>query len=158
MIGLWKPVYLTICTIVLLDTIASKPDKIGTVPNNCMKCICLVESNCQMPNPVCSMDVGSLSCGPYQIKEPYYTDAKLKGKDLDGDWKNCTKTFPCSERCVQGYMARYAIKSRIQHDPTCEDFARIHNGGPNGYKNPNTLGYWYKVKACLEKSTTVNTA
>ena len=37
-----------------------------------------------MPDPVCRMDVGSLSCGPYQIKNAYWTDAKLKGGDLDG--------------------------------------------------------------------------
>ncbi|XP_071944534.1 lysozyme 3-like, partial [Antedon mediterranea] len=121
----------------------------GTVPNNCMQCICQVESNCKMPNPVFRMDVVSFSCGPYQIKEPHYHDAKLMGKDLDGDWKKCTETFDCSERCVQGYMAWYAISSRIGHDPTCEDFARIHNGVPNGYKNSKTLGYWFNVATCL---------
>ncbi|XP_033116749.1 lysozyme-like [Anneissia japonica] len=127
-------------------------NQIGTVPADCLQCICIVESNCQMPNPVCSMDVGSLSCGPYQIKEAYWIDARLKGGSLDGSWKNCTKTFDCSERAVQGYMARYAISSRLGHQPTCEDFARIHNGGPNGFKNPNTLGYWAKVQKCLNKS------
>ena len=66
------------------------------------------------------------------------------------DWKKCTSTFDCSERAVQGYMERYATLSRIGHTPTCEDFARIHNGGPNGFKNPNTLEYWEKVKACLQ--------
>ncbi|XP_072020971.1 lysozyme-like [Amphiura filiformis] len=121
----------------------------GPVPSDCLHCICIVESGCKMPNPLCTMDVGSLSCGPYQIKEGYWTDARLKGGDLDGDWKKCTATFDCSERAVQGYMMRYAVSSRIGHAPTCEDFARIHNGGPNGYKNPNTLGYWEKVKACL---------
>ncbi len=28
--------------------------------------------------------------------------------------------------------------------------ARIHNGGPQGYKNPSTEKYWLKVKARLE--------
>ncbi|XP_022088600.1 lysozyme-like [Acanthaster planci] len=123
----------------------------GPVPYNCMHCICIVESNCKMPNPVCHMDVGSLSCGPYQIKKAYWNDARLKGGSLMGDWKKCTATFTCSEDAVQGYMERYAIYSRLGHNPTCEDFARIHNGGPNGFKNPATIPYWDKVKNCLER-------
>ncbi len=46
-------------------------------------------------------------------------------------------------------MNRYAIASRLGHAPTDEDMARIHNGGLNGYKNPNTLGYWERVKKHL---------
>ena len=46
-------------------------------------------------------------------------------------------------------MERYATKIRLGHDPTDEDIARIHNGGPNGYKNPNTVQYWEKVKKYL---------
>ena len=56
----------------------------GPVPSNCLHCICIVESGCKMPNPVCRMDVGTLSCGPYQIKEDYWSDARQKGGDLDG--------------------------------------------------------------------------
>ena len=65
------------------------------------------------------------------------------------DWKKCTATFGCSEDAVQGYMERYAVSSRLSHAPTCEDYTRIHNGGPDGYKTPATLGYWDKVKSCL---------
>jgi hypothetical protein len=34
---------------------------------------------------------------------------------------------------------------------TDEVIARIWNGGPKGWKNPNTLGYWNKVKKEMEK-------
>ena len=34
---------------------------------------------------------------------------------------------------------------------TMEQTARIHNGGPNGYKKPATLKYWAKVKRELNK-------
>ncbi|XP_071944180.1 lysozyme-like [Antedon mediterranea] len=162
MIPQLKPVYLMCCVIIMQSTSACNvtpdpdPDPIfttvsipTTVTEDCMKCICQVESNCAIPNPVCKNDVGSLSCGPYQIKENYYEDAQREGENLGPDWKSCTKTFECSERCVQGYMARYAIERRIGHDPKCEDFARIHNGGPNGYKKDSTKGYWQKVKKCL---------
>ena len=32
-----------------------------------------------------------------------------------------------------------------------QDIARIHNGGPNGYRKDSTLGYWKKVKIQLRK-------
>jgi len=34
----------------------------------CMNCLCQIESGCR--DVGCLMDVGSLSCGWYQIKEP----------------------------------------------------------------------------------------
>jgi len=34
--------------------------------------------------------------------------------------------------------------------PTIEDYARIWNGGPNGYKIQATVKYWNKVKKELE--------
>ncbi|XP_030830412.1 lysozyme 3-like [Strongylocentrotus purpuratus] len=119
------------------------------VPADCLRCICIVESNCKMPSPVCQIDVGSLSCGPYQIKDDYWNDARMKGGDLMGSWRKCTADMGCSGETVQGYMARYAVFSRLEHQPTCEDFARIHNGGPNGYNRTSTLKYWSRVKECL---------
>ena len=64
-------------------------------------------------------------------------------------WRKCTADMGCSGETVQGYMARYAVFSRLEHQPTCEDFARIHNGGPNGYNRTSTLKYWSKVNECL---------
>ena len=46
-------------------------------------------------------------------------------------------------------MNHYATQARLGHAPTDEDLARIHNGGPNGYKKSATLGYWEKVKKYL---------
>ncbi|XP_071801863.1 lysozyme-like [Asterias amurensis] len=153
MIGLHLLVFCSTVAFAMLGNVPSVTSS-GPVPSGCLRCICVVESGCRMPNPVCRMDVGSLSCGPYQIKEAYWKDARLKGGSLMGDWKKCTATFSCSEAAVQGYMERYAVQGRLGHPPTCEDFARIHNGGPNGYKNPATLGYWLKVKACLMANET----
>ena len=47
-------------------------------------------------------------------------------------------------------MKRYATEARLGHKPTVQDIARIHNGGPNGYKLAATVGYWNLVKAELE--------
>ncbi|KAJ8037318.1 Lysozyme 1 [Holothuria leucospilota] len=137
-------IVLTVLYLTMIATFAS-----SQVPSDCLYCICEVESNCRMPSPLCHEDGGSFSCGPYQIKLSYWQDALLRGGDLDGNWKTCSESFECSERAVQGYMARYATYSRIGHEPTCEDFARIHNGGPNGYRNQATVGYWNRVNACL---------
>jgi hypothetical protein len=46
-------------------------------------------------------------------------------------------------------MNRYATKARLGHEPTDEDLARIHNGGPNGVKRRSTIGYWHKVQQFL---------
>ena len=44
------------------------------------------------------------------------------------------------------YMSRYATEKRIGRAVTIKDIARIHNGGPNGYKKACTIKYWNKVK------------
>ncbi|XP_071830768.1 uncharacterized protein [Apostichopus japonicus] len=120
----------------------------GPVPSDCMACICEVESNCN-ENIGCRWDVNSDSCGPFQIKNDYYSDAKLMSNNLGTDWVSCTTEQECAERTVQAYMSRYATSSRIGYTPGCEEFARIHNGGPNGYLYSSTDGYWSKVSACL---------
>ena len=48
------------------------------------------------------------------------------------------------------YMDRYATENRLGRHVTVEDIARIHNGGPNGWKKPHTEAYWHKVKSVLD--------
>ena len=50
---------------------------------------------------------------------------------------------------VRIYLRHYATEKRLGHEPTVEDMARIHNGGPNGYKKASTLKYWEKVKGVI---------
>lgn len=47
------------------------------------------------------------------------------------------------------YMRRYANEDRLGRYATAEDIARIHNGGPLGYRKAATDDYWRKVKAEL---------
>jgi len=68
------------------------------ISDNCLQCICQVEG-CEKEVGRCVMDQGSLSCGPYQIKNPYWIDCGEPG----GDWQTCTKQFACSETCVRAY-------------------------------------------------------
>jgi hypothetical protein len=112
------------------------------IDNKCLGCICKVESNCQ---PIgCHMDRGSLSCGYYQIKQSYWTDCGRPGSSL----AECGNNKACSDECVHAYMKRYGTYCTGGRAPTCEDYARIHNGGPNGCKESATIPYWNKVKAC----------
>ena len=47
------------------------------------------------------------------------------------------------------YMARYATYERLGRAVTAEDVARIHNGGPNGWKKQSTEKYWKNVQTKL---------
>jgi len=47
------------------------------------------------------------------------------------------------------YMARYATEDRLGRPPTAEDIARIHNGGPNGYKTFATDRYWQRARTAI---------
>lgn len=48
------------------------------------------------------------------------------------------------------YIRYYATEARLGHEPTWEDIARIHAGGPNGWRRPGTRWYWRRVAARLE--------
>ncbi|CAH1268997.1 Hypp4062 [Branchiostoma lanceolatum] len=129
----------------------------GYVPDRCMDCMCRVLSpGCRMPSPPCVLQgPGFEVCGPYQISKAYWTDARQMGEDLMDDWQSCAVSWTCSRRAVDGYLRRYAVKKRhgkevLGHDPTCQDFARIHKGGPNGYHDDATLQYWEMVDRCLQ--------
>ena len=43
-----------------------------------------------------------------------------------------------SRKMAKTYMEYYASAERLGREPTFEDMARIHNGGPNGYKKECT--------------------
>ena len=43
------------------------------------------------------------------------------------------------------YTKHYATEERLGREPTMEDIARIHNGGPDGWKKESTVPYWNKI-------------
>jgi len=71
------------------------------------------------------------------------------GNDLavgdNGDAYGCLQIHACY---VQD-ASEYAKEDRLGRPVTIEDIARIHNGGPNGYKKDATIKYWKKVEAEL---------
>ena len=108
----------------------------------CTRCVCNIESNCR--DVGCIMDAGSLSCGYFQIKEPYWIDCGRPG----GNWKTCASDYTCAETCFKAYMRRYGTFCTGGSTPTCQDYARIHNGGPRGCQSSATIYYGNKVSAC----------
>lgn len=86
--------------------------------------------------------------GPLQIRKPYVDDVnRVFGEHHVAH--DCLGNRQLSIDIFQKYMTIYATQKHLGRAPTAQDIARMHNGGPAGYKNPNTLGYWRKVQSHL---------
>jgi hypothetical protein len=88
--------------------------------------------------------------GPLQIRQLALTDVNqrynlnLKLKDV--------YCIEISTFVFWAYTDMYATKKRLGREPTKEDRARIWNGGPNGFRQSSTLGYWKKVQNYLKQN------
>ena len=84
------------------------------------------------------------SIGPYQITYDYWLDAARETLQLrEGTWSMCV--IPSyAEKVILSYWKKYASA-----EASWEHLARIHNGGPNGYKKQETAKYWQKVSKHL---------
>ena len=105
-------------------------------------------------DPQYAVGDGGTSFGPYQIRKNYYNDAVEYNPYLLDDGKSFQNvrgpgSNAYSKMVIQAYMDRYATERRLGHPATDEDIARIHNGGPNGFRKHSTLKYWRKVQAYL---------
>ena len=108
-----------------------------------LQSIRIVESN-NIPSAVGD---GGNAIGVYQIWESYWKDA-TEFCNLGGKYRDCFVP-EYADRIVRCYMKRYATPRRLGREATMQDIARIHNGGPNGYKKQATLKYWEKVEKIL---------
>jgi hypothetical protein len=113
----------------------SKPTE--TEISKLLKAIRTVETGGE-PNPTYA--VGRYQeIGPFQITYAYFEDSGIKGT-----WTQNCLYVDRSIKVMLAYWNRYAKLH------TLEEYARLHNGGPNGMNNRNTLEYWHKVKAEME--------
>ncbi|KAK0401662.1 hypothetical protein QR680_015903 [Steinernema hermaphroditum] len=117
---------------------------------DCLQCICELESGCA---PIgCNMDQGTLSCGYFQIKLPYYIDCgtpgQQPGESTEAAWKRCADDYSCAVQCVESYINRYA--GNCPGKGYCERMSRLHNGGPNGCNTGGTDGYWRHIQSCCQ--------
>jgi len=81
------------------------------------------------------------SIGPYQIQLRYWLDSRTPG-----EWQSCRQRF-YAERVMVLYWRRHCPIALRNYD--YQTLARVHNGGPLGWMNPRTVGYWRKVRAKL---------
>tara|TARA_R110000751_G_scaffold33760_7_gene83939 strand:- start:1409 stop:1747 length:339 start_codon:yes stop_codon:yes gene_type:complete len=92
---------------------------------------------------------GGDSHGPLQIQAACVADANLwrKARGLS-QYKFPEDCYDRAkaEQILIAYIGRYATEERLGRKPTCQDYARIWNGGPNGYKKKATVKYWEKLK------------
>jgi hypothetical protein len=128
---------LIVCVVLIVSLTVN-----ATITDRCLSCICKVESGCRPAK--CKWDVYSNSCGYYQLKSGYWKDCGSPGRSFE----SCAADKSCSERCVRAYMQRYANRCTQGRTPTCQDYARVHNGGPNGCRSSSTINYGLKVAAC----------
>lgn len=80
--------------------------------------------------------------GPYQIHTEYRADVnRIYGRNFtEADCYDPKK----AREMVTLYLWHYATEKRLKREPTVADLVRIHNGGPNGWKNEKTLPYYAK--------------
>lgn len=103
------------------------------------------------PDPLNAVGDNGKSIGPYQIGMSYYKDAKEQDPSLPeyNTLNGSNESIENSENVMRAYSNRYTTALRLGRKPTFMDFARNHNGGPNGWKKDATLDYYKKVKQNL---------
>ena len=111
---------------------------------NLLLAIAIVESS---GNPLAIGDDG-LSWGLYQIRPAYVRDVN---RILGAEEYTHRDAFNAqyAKRMVEVYLNHYATPERIGRPVTDEDRARIHNGGPNGWRKESTNDYWRKVRSSM---------
>ena len=88
--------------------------------------------------------------GCLQIWKIYWTDA-VERSNIGGSYKDCYNRA-YAKRIVDAYMKRYARKAWTSSAGfDAEKCARIHNGGPKGYKKKATEKYWKKASRYYNK-------
>lgn len=110
--------------------------------DNLLQAISVVESN---KNDYAIGD-GGKALGRYQIHVTYVNDVNRIYKT---SFTAKDRTDPVkSKRIVELYLNHYSKRYEkiTGRKATNEVKARIHNGGPNGWKKVATLKYWAKVK------------
>tara|TARA_Y100000310_G_scaffold122419_1_gene121089 strand:+ start:795 stop:1172 length:378 start_codon:yes stop_codon:yes gene_type:complete len=80
--------------------------------------------------------------GPYQIHRGYWKDSRVKG-----NYSQCA-SLTYSRKVATAYLKRYAPKSWASGN--CKVLARVHNGGPKGYRKKSTLKYWRKIQEAMK--------
>src|SRR3989304_4108123 len=89
---------------------------------------------------------GGRSIGPYHIQRAYWQDA-MEWANLDWSYRDARDP----ERSLlagRAYLDRWGThyEETTGRRATLEVLARIHNGGPAGWRKTSTGRYWREVK------------
>lgn len=101
-------------------------------------------------------DRGATSSNVYQIRKIYVDDVnRIISHDRIASMSfdlTDNRSKARSEIMMHIYWRHWGIhyQQKTGKPVTYEVLARIHNGGPLGWKKPETLAYWQKVKAIME--------
>ena len=118
---------------------------IAQVPSKLLDAIAVVESD----NKVDAIGDGGKSVGAYQIGRLYIDDVNAI---YGTNYKYSDRTNPkLSREITIKYLTHYGkiYTRKTKKQPTAEVYARIHNGGPNGWKKKSTIKYWRKINNVL---------
>lgn len=118
---------------------------IAQVPTKLLDAIATVESS----NQATVVGDGGKSVGMYQLGKLYIDDVN----NIYGTtYKYSDRLNPAISREITAkYLTHYGkvYTRKTGKKPTAEVYARIHNGGPGGYKKKATIKYWSKIRDVL---------
>lgn len=99
---------------------------------------------------------GVMSRNIYQISDTYLNDCNrimhLPGRRYFPPFKPADVFLRGRSECMMVvYWAYWGQHYKIcqLRNPTLEVLARIHNGGPDGWKKPSTIAYWNRVQGLV---------
>lgn len=93
---------------------------------------------------------GADDANVYQLRPIYVEDVcRITGQHIT--FEQAIDDDALARACIEAYWDHYGhwywrITGKVAD---AEVLARMHNGGPDGWRKPSTLGYWRKVRSAL---------
>ena len=95
-------------------------------------------------------DRGATSSNVYQLKPIYVDDVRrITGQRIS--FEQAVGDPAVSRACIEAYWDYYGYRyyRLTLRRANAEVLARIHNGGPDGWRKSSTISYWRRVRAVL---------
>ena len=115
--------------------LSARPSGVGVNYDRLLDAIAKVES-----------DRGATSANVYQLRRIYVRDVnRINGWSIRYD--DAIRDPSIAKRCILAYWRHYArsYERRTGRKATAETLARMHNGGPDGWRETVTVRYWRRV-------------
>lgn len=91
-------------------------------------------------------DRGATSANVYQLRRIYVRDVnRVTGWSIR--YKDAVSDSSVAQKCILAYWKHYAMEYEREtgRKATAETLARMHNGGPDGWRKTATRRYWKRV-------------